>query len=263
MEYLKPYKNYIASLNIVWHLFCIFLSAGVGYGASYLFDIPASILAGSIFLVVSITFSDIFLAKSALATTEFLSNVILYVSSEISGTAAPSAAGLKPRKEFMERLANYVYDMSSKNVMAMYPVMQAHVNFVLHAAGWLEGGLSAGYEKFVMDCELLGMYHTFAQGIDLSDEALAMESIALVEPGGHHLGTPHTMRHFRSAFYRAELFDYNSAEQWQIEGSLTAMQRANAKYKQLLKAYERPALDPGIEEALRDYMARRKLALRG
>ena len=71
------------------------------------------------------------------------------------------------------------------------------------------------------------------------------------------------MRHFRSAFYRAELFDYNSAEQWQIEGSLTAMQRANAKYKQLLKAYERPALDPGIEEALRDYMARRKLALRG
>ncbi|MCB8962163.1 MAG: trimethylamine methyltransferase family protein [Ardenticatenales bacterium] len=150
-----------------------------------------------------------------------------------------------------------------ESVMAMYPVMQAHVNFVLHAAGWLEGGLSAGYEKFVMDCELLGMYHTFAQGIDLSDEALAMESIAQVEPGGHHLGTPHTMRHFRSAFYRAELFDYNSAEQWQIEGSLTAMQRANAKYKQLLKAYERPALDPGIEEALRDYMARRKLALRG
>ena len=125
MEYLKPYKNYIASLNIVWHLFCIFLSAGVGYGASYLFDIPASILAGSIFLVVSITFSDIFLAKSALATTEFLSNVILYVSSEISGTAAPSAAGLKPRKEFMERLANYVYDMSSKNVMALYPVKKA------------------------------------------------------------------------------------------------------------------------------------------
>ena len=147
-----------------------------------------------------------------------------------------------------------------ESVMSMYPAMQAQVNFVLHAAGWLEGGLSAGYEKFVMDCELLGMYHKYAQGLDLSDEALALESIAAVPPGGHHLGTPHTMRHFRSAFYRAGLFDYNSAEQWQQEGSLTTMQRANAKYKQLLKEYERPALDPGIEEALRDYVTRCKMA---
>ena len=131
-----------------------------------------------------------------------------------------------------------------ESVMAMFPVMQAHVNFVLHAAGWLEGGLTAGYEKFVLDCELLGMYHTFANGVDMSDEALAMGSIAQVEPGGHHLGTPHTMRHFRSAFYRAELFDYNSAEQWQLEGSLSATQRANAKYKDLLRAYERPRPGP-------------------
>ena len=145
-----------------------------------------------------------------------------------------------------------------ESVMAMFPVMQAKVNFVLHSAGWLESGLSAGYEKFVLDCELLGMYHKYAQGLDLSTDALAMESIASVDPGGHHLGTPHTIRHFRSAFYRAELFDYNSAEQWEMEGSLTATQRANAKYKQLLRDYERPALAEGIDEQLREYMVRRK-----
>ena len=145
-----------------------------------------------------------------------------------------------------------------ESVMAMFPVMQAKVNFVLHAAGWLEGGLSAGYEKFVLDCELLGMYHKYAQGLDLSEDALAMTSIAEVVPGGHHLGTAHTIRHFRSAFYRAQLFDYNSAEQWQMEGSLTATQRANAKYKQMLREYERPALDEGIDEALRDFVSRRK-----
>jgi trimethylamine--corrinoid protein Co-methyltransferase len=145
-----------------------------------------------------------------------------------------------------------------ESVQVMLPAILARVNFVLHAAGWLEGGLTTGYEKFVLDCELLGMYHKFLQGLDLSDEALALDSIRAVAPGGHHLGTDYTLRNFRSAFHRTELFDYNSAEQWLEEGAKDAETRAHAKYKQLLESYQGPELDPDVDAALLDYMGRRK-----
>jgi trimethylamine---corrinoid protein Co-methyltransferase len=149
-----------------------------------------------------------------------------------------------------------------ESVMTMLPAVLARVNFVLHAAGWLENGLAAGYEKFVLDCELLGMFHKFLGGLDLSEEALALESIRSVPPGGHHLGTDHTMRHFRTAFYRAELFDYNSAEQWEIDGAKDAYARASEKVRELLGTYEAPELDPGMEEALREFVTRRKTEIK-
>ncbi len=145
-----------------------------------------------------------------------------------------------------------------ESVMSMLPAVMGGINFVLHAAGWLEGGLAAGYEKFVLDCELLGMYHKYLQGVDFSEEGLAMESIRTVEPGGHHLGTAHTMRHFRTAFYDGDLFDSNSAEQWQAEGAQTAAQRANKKVKQLLRSYKRPFIDPEKEKELQKFIVRRK-----
>jgi trimethylamine--corrinoid protein Co-methyltransferase len=145
-----------------------------------------------------------------------------------------------------------------ESVMSMLPAVMGRVNFVLHAAGWLEGGLAAGYEKFILDCQLLGAFHAFLECIDLSEDGLAMESLRTVEPGGHHLGTPHTINHFRSAFYRNDLFDYNSAEQWESEGSEDATQRANGRYKQLLKQYEPPPLDTDVAAALRQFIARRK-----
>ncbi|MCP5094408.1 MAG: trimethylamine methyltransferase family protein [Chloroflexi bacterium] len=145
-----------------------------------------------------------------------------------------------------------------ESTMVMLPAVQARVNFVLHAAGWLENGLVTGYEKFILDCQLLGMYHKYVQGLDLSTEGLALDSIREVEPGGHHLGTPHTMRNFRTAFYRASLFDYNSYEQWAEEGSLDAAQKANTAWKQQLKSYELPPLDPEIEATLQAFMTQRK-----
>ncbi|MBW7885204.1 MAG: trimethylamine methyltransferase family protein [Caldilineaceae bacterium] len=145
-----------------------------------------------------------------------------------------------------------------ESVMVMLPTILARVNFVLHAAGWLEGGLTAGYEKFMLDCEILGMLHKFLGGLDLSEESMAMESIRAVPPGGHHLGTEHTLRHFRSAFYRAALFDYSTAEQWLAEGAQDAQARAHARYRQVLRDFEPPALDPAIDDALKEYMARRK-----
>ena len=149
-----------------------------------------------------------------------------------------------------------------ESVMVMLPTILARTNFVLHAAGWLENGLVSGYEKFVCDCEILGMLHTWAKGMDLSDESLALDAIAEVPPGGHHLGTEHTMRHFRTAFYRAEIFDYNSAEQWELNGAEDTYTRAHKKVKNLLASYQAPPLDPGVEEALIDFMTRRKADLR-
>lgn len=148
-----------------------------------------------------------------------------------------------------------------ESVMVMIPTVMARTNFVLHAAGWLENGLVSGYEKFVLDCEILGMLHTWSKGLDLSDDSLALDSIAEVPPGGHHLGTEHTMRHFRTAFYRAEMFDYSSAEVWQENGSEDAYTRAHKKVKQLLASYEPPPLDDAIEEALKDFITRRKQAI--
>lgn len=149
-----------------------------------------------------------------------------------------------------------------ESAMVMLPTVQARVNFVLHAAGWLENGLTAGYEKFILDCQMLGMYHKYVQGLDLSEDGLALDAIREVPAGGHHLGTAHTMKHFRTAFYRASLFDYNSFEQWAEEGSLDAAQKANAEWKRQLKAYRPPALDPAIDDALQAFMAAQKAEIK-
>jgi trimethylamine--corrinoid protein Co-methyltransferase len=148
-----------------------------------------------------------------------------------------------------------------ESVMVMQPTIMARTNFVLHAAGWLENGLVAGYEKFVLDCEILGMLHTWARGLDLSDEGLALDAITEVPPGGHYLGAAHTMRHFRDAFYRAELFDYSSAEQWTLDGSLDAYARAANKVRRLLEEYEQPTLDPAVKDELDAFVTQRKAAI--
>ena len=145
-----------------------------------------------------------------------------------------------------------------ESIQVMLPAVMAQVNFILHAAGWLENGLVAGYEKFVIDCELLGMYHVWSKGIDLSEEAFAFDAMQEVPAGGHFLGTGHTMRHFRTAFYRTDIFDYNSAEQWAIDGALDTRQRANKKWKKLLADYQPPALDAAVEAELLEFIKQRK-----
>jgi len=138
------------------------------------------------------------------------------------------------------------------------PTCLAGVNFVLHVAGWLEGGLSMGYEKFVMDVDQAGMMHTLLEGVDLSENGQAMDAIREVGPGKHFLGCAHTQANFETAFYRSPLADNNSFEQWEAEGARDMAQRANAMWKKQLAEYVAPPLDPGIDEALQDYMNRRK-----
>jgi len=132
------------------------------------------------------------------------------------------------------------------------------VNFVLHAAGWLEGGLSIGYEKFVLDCDQLGMMHTFVKGVDMSENGQALESICEQEPGMHFLGTAHTLANFETAFYRSNTADNSSYEQWLEEGSLDANQRANKVWKKALTDYDAPLLDEAVDEEMQDFIIRRK-----
>ena len=131
-------------------------------------------------------------------------------------------------------------------------------NFVLQSAGWLEGGLVTGYEKFMMDCDQLGMMHVLLDGYDLSENGQAMDAIREVGPGRHFFGCAHTQANFETAFYRSSLADYSSWEQWEAEGARDIQQRANAAWKRTLAEFEAPPLDPGVHDALVDYIARRK-----
>ena len=138
--------------------------------------------------------------------------------------------------------------------------MLAGVNFMLHTAGWLEGGLAMGYEKFIMDADQAGMMQVFLRGLDTSENGQAMDAIREVGPGKHFLGCRHTQANFEHAFYRSAIADNNSFEQWQAEGSLDAAARAAKIYKRMLAAYEAPPLDPAVDEALQDFVRRRKEA---
>jgi trimethylamine--corrinoid protein Co-methyltransferase len=134
----------------------------------------------------------------------------------------------------------------------------AGVNFMLHTAGWLEGGLSMGYEKFIMDIDQADMLAVLLHGVDLSDNGQAMDAFREVGPGKHFLGCAHTRANFESAFYRSKVADNNSFEQWQEDGSLDCAMRANRIWKKMLAEYEQPPLDPAIDEALIDFMTSRK-----
>jgi trimethylamine--corrinoid protein Co-methyltransferase len=134
----------------------------------------------------------------------------------------------------------------------------AGVNFMLHAAGWLEGGLAMGYEKFVMDADQAGMLGVMLQGVDMSANGQALDALREVGPGGHFLGATHTQANFERAFYRSVVADNNSFEQWEQDGSLDIAQRANDLWKQMLRDYEEPPLDIAVDEARQEFVARRK-----
>ena len=132
------------------------------------------------------------------------------------------------------------------------------VNFMLHAAGWLEGGLVSSFEKFVMDADQLGVLHSLAEGVSMSQSAQAMDALAEVGPGGHFLGCSHTQANFKDAFWRTEVLDYKPFEQWAEEGERDSTTLAHERVKSQLANYSKPQINPGIEEALRAYVAQRK-----
>ena len=180
--------------------------------------------------------------------------LVLYVMAALArrlGVPFRSGGGLCASK-----IADAQAAFESANTLL--PTCLAGVNFVLHTSGWLEGGLAMGYEKFVMDADQAGMMHTLLAGVDLSENGQAMDAIREVGPGKHFLGCSHTQANFETAFYRSPLADNNSFEQWEAEGGTDMNQRANKLWKKQLAEYEAPPLDPAVDEALLDYMKRRK-----
>ncbi len=145
----------------------------------------------------------------------------------------------------------------------MWPAVLAHSNIVLHGVGWLEAGLVASYEKFVIDVEALGMFHHFLRDFTINDEALAVEAIAEVGVGGHHFGSDLTQANYKTAFYEPALSNREGFEQWVNNGEKDTLQRAHQIWQDLLAAYERPPLDIAISDALDDFIARRERELDG
>ncbi|WP_420452592.1 trimethylamine methyltransferase family protein [Ilumatobacter sp.] len=149
-----------------------------------------------------------------------------------------------------------------ESASTIIPTMMAGVNFVLHSAGWMEGGLAFGYEKFVLDADQLGMMATFARGLDVSENGQAIDALREHTPGEHFLGTAHTFANFETAFYRSPIADNSSFEQWTEDGATDAAQRANVAWKAALRDYEPPPLDDAIAAELADHVERRRAEIR-
>ena len=150
--------------------------------------------------------------------------------------------------------AQAAYDSAN----TLWPSMAGGVNFMLHAAGWLEGGLVSSYDKFIMDCDQLAAQQKMAAGVDMSENGQAMSAIREVGPGNHYLGCEHTQANFETAFFASTVADNNSFEQWEVEGSLRNEQRANKTARTWLENYQAPHLDPEIDEKLKAFIEARK-----
>lgn len=143
----------------------------------------------------------------------------------------------------------------------LYGAVLAGANFILSTAGYLESALTQSFTKFVVDAEQVEMFYKFGKGIDFSELDGALEAMSEVEPGGHYLGTQHTLQNFEKAFIIPEMMHHDSFEQWEAEGRLDTNDRAIRKVKKMLGEFEAPKLDESIDEALLDFIARRELAL--
>ena len=147
---------------------------------------------------------------------------------------------------------------ASESISTFIPAILGGVNFMLHSAGWLEGGLAMGYEKFIIDADQCGLAASFVKGVDLSENGQALDAIKETGPGQHFLGSEHTLKNFETAFAVSDIANNDSYEQWSEEGSLDAAQRANTTWKKMLNDYEPPPLDESIDEAMLDFIAKRK-----
>ncbi|MBO6757484.1 MAG: trimethylamine methyltransferase family protein [Roseibium sp.] len=150
------------------------------------------------------------------------------------------------------------YQAALETTLSQWGAINGGGNLIKHAAGWLEGGLSAGFEKFIADVDLLQMLAEYLTPLDVSEDALALEAIKDVGPGGHFFGTAHTQQRYKDAFYPPIVSDWRNYETWAEAGRPIAYEKANMLYKKALEAYEPPPLDPAIDEELSAFVAKRK-----
>ena len=145
-----------------------------------------------------------------------------------------------------------------ESVFSLWGVTMGGGNLIMHGAGWLEGGLVASFEKFVLDVDLIQMVSEFLQPLDMSADAFGVDAIREVGPGGHFFGARHTLARYETAFYAPLISDWRNNQQWLAAGGPDASQKANAVYKQALAEYHEPPMDPAVREELDAFVARRK-----
>lgn len=198
----------------------------------------------------------------------FTSNVDMRTGSPAFGTpeyvhAVIAAAQIGRRLQVPVRTsavnASPVVDAQStyETAFSLQAAILSHSHLVNHAAGWLEGGLSASLEKIIVDAELLRNWAEMLKPVSFDDDDLAVEAIKAVAVGGHFFGEPHTLARYQSAFYRPLLSDWSNFESWTEAGSRNATERATGIWQKLLAEYVPPPLDPAVKEAIADYVARR------
>ena len=199
----------------------------------------------------------------------FTSNVDMKTGAPAFGTPEYSKAALAGGQ--LARRYNLPYRSSNANAanlvdaqaayeseMSIWAAVMGHANLIMHGAGWLEGGLCASFEKMIIDAEMLQMMAAFMEPIEVNEATLGLEAMAEAGPGGHFFGTKHTLARYETAFYAPIVSDWRNFETWEEGGSLTATMRANRIWKQILADYQQPPLDDARDQALRDYIARRK-----
>jgi trimethylamine--corrinoid protein Co-methyltransferase len=142
--------------------------------------------------------------------------------------------------------------------MSLWGAVLGHANLIYHAAGWQEGGLTASFEKLILDVEMLQLMMEFLQPVQVDEAELGFEAIRGVKTGGHFFGEPHTLERYEHAFYEPLVSNWQNYENWQIAGGRDATERATEIWKRALTEYQEPALDPGISEALDEYVERRR-----
>jgi trimethylamine--corrinoid protein Co-methyltransferase len=162
-----------------------------------------------------------------------------YRSSNVNASNAPDAQA--------------VYE----SMMVTWAAVMGGANMIYHGCGWLEGGLTASFEKFIIDAEIMQMMAAFLEPLGVTPDDLAVEAIRDVGPGGHFFSTPHTLDRYETAFYKPILSDWRNYETWAEDGSVDATHRAHRIYKRLVEEYEQPPLDQGIREELEAFVARR------
>ena len=145
-----------------------------------------------------------------------------------------------------------------ESVMSMLSAIHCGANFILHSAGFLDGLLSMSYEKFMMDADFCGALHSYLGGVVVDDNTLAMGAFQEVTPGGHYLGSAHTMANYTTAFFDSTISDNTPFESWSETGKTDSAQRANTRWKASLAEYEAPPMDVAVDEALKDFVARKK-----
>jgi len=200
----------------------------------------------------------------------FLSSMDLRSGSPAFGTPEPAAGSLvvgqlARRQGLPLRCAGSFTNSKlpdaqamQESTMSMLSAIHCGANFLLHSAGFLDGLLSMSYEKFMLDEDFCGALHSYLKGVSVDDDSLALDAWTEVEPGGHFLGSAHTMNHYRTAFWESRISDRAPFETWTEQGEINSMQRANQRWKKILRDYQRPDMDPALDDALKSFVSRRK-----